>query len=71
MIDEDRIAGVLMRHPDNPAEKLVEAALDAGGEDNVTVVIIGSEVQPSRVRTNRAAGCPLRPFRQKPWVSVP
>jgi hypothetical protein len=34
------IAGILIRHPENPAEKLVAAALDAGGEDN-TVVVIG------------------------------
>jgi serine/threonine protein phosphatase PrpC len=41
MVDDDEIAGLLMRHPENPAERLVAAALDAGGEDNVTTVVIG------------------------------
>ena len=41
MIEEDEIAGILIRHPENPAEHLVAAALDAGGEDNITVVVIG------------------------------
>lgn len=41
MIDNDEIAGILTRHPESPAEQLVAAALDAGGEDNVTVVVIG------------------------------
>lgn len=42
MIDDDEIAGILMRHPDNPSERLVTAALDAGGNDNITVVTVGS-----------------------------
>ena len=41
MIDDDEIAGVLMRRQENPAKQLVAAALDAGGEDNITVVVIG------------------------------
>jgi serine/threonine protein phosphatase PrpC len=41
MIEEDEISEILVRHPDNPAEQLVAAALDAGGEDNITVVVIG------------------------------
>ena len=41
MLDEAEIAGILDRNPDNPAEKLVAAALDAGGEDNVTAIVIG------------------------------
>jgi PPM family protein phosphatase len=41
MIEEDEMAGILIRHPENPAEQLVAAALDAGGEDNITVVVIG------------------------------
>jgi serine/threonine protein phosphatase PrpC len=47
MIDNDEIAGILTRHPENPAERLVAAALDAGGEDNITVVVIGPML-PSR-----------------------
>jgi PPM family protein phosphatase len=41
MIDDDEIARILMRHPENPAEQLVAAALDVGGEDNITVAVIG------------------------------
>ncbi len=50
MIEEDEIAAILIRHPENPTEPLVAAALDAGGEDNVTVVVIG----PIRSSTVRA-----------------
>ncbi len=42
MLSDDEIAGILIRHPDNPCEKLVSAALDAGGNDNITVVVIGT-----------------------------
>jgi PPM family protein phosphatase len=45
MIEEDEIAGILIRHPENPAEQLIAAALDAGGEDNITVIIIGARIQ--------------------------
>jgi serine/threonine protein phosphatase PrpC len=41
MIDDEEIGGILTRHPENPAGRLVAAALDSGGEDNVTVVVIG------------------------------
>lgn len=45
MIEEDEIAGILIRHAENPAKQLIAAALDAGGEDNITVIIIGARVQ--------------------------
>jgi serine/threonine protein phosphatase PrpC len=41
MLDDVEIAGVLARNMANPAERLVAAALDAGGRDNVTVVVVG------------------------------
>jgi protein phosphatase len=41
MIDEDEIAGILARHREDPADQLVAAALDAGGQDNITVVVVG------------------------------
>ena len=41
MLSDDEIAGVLDRCPANPADALVSAALDAGGADNVTVIVIG------------------------------
>jgi PPM family protein phosphatase len=40
MLSDDEVAGVLLRLPPHPAEALVSAALDAGGEDNVTVIVI-------------------------------
>lgn len=42
MVDQDEIAGILLRQPDSPAERLVAAALDAGGKDNVTVIVVGA-----------------------------
>jgi PPM family protein phosphatase len=41
MVQEDGIERVLSTHPDDPTERLVAAALDAGGKDNVTVIVIG------------------------------
>jgi serine/threonine protein phosphatase PrpC len=41
MVQEDEIGRVLSTHSDDPAERLVAAALDAGGKDNVTVIVIG------------------------------
>lgn len=47
MVREDEIGRVLSTHPDDPAARLVAAALDAGGKDNVTVIVIGPRtVQP-------------------------
>lgn len=41
MIEEDEIAGILVRHSEDPAQQLIAAALDAGGEDNITAVVVG------------------------------
>lgn len=40
LIQDDEIANLLQRHASNPAEALVEAALEAGGDDNVTAVVV-------------------------------
>ena len=43
MITEDRIGSILREHPENPeapARRLISAALDAGGTDNVTVIVV-------------------------------
>jgi serine/threonine protein phosphatase PrpC len=43
MVPEDRIAEILSESPGNPerpARELMDAALDAGGTDNVTVVLV-------------------------------
>jgi protein phosphatase len=46
MISDEEIAALLRSGPRHPAAALVEAALDAGGNDNVTVVVLG----PANVR---------------------
>ncbi len=40
MIDDETI-GKIMRKAEDPAKELVEAALDAGGKDNVSVIVAG------------------------------
>ncbi len=42
MLSDDEIAADLAKRRSDPAQSLVSAALDAGGSDNVTVVIIGA-----------------------------
>ena len=44
MLSDQEIASLLLRAPPHPAEALVSAALDAGGEDNVTVIVINRTV---------------------------
>jgi serine/threonine protein phosphatase PrpC len=46
MLSDEEIVGVWRRNPTDPAERLVAAALDAGGKDNVTVVVVGSPDKP-------------------------
>jgi serine/threonine protein phosphatase PrpC len=43
-LGDEEIAAVLRDSGDDPAERLVAAALAAGGADNVTVVVLESEV---------------------------
>jgi len=42
MLDDDQIQGILADHPDPQAaaDALVEAANEAGGEDNITVIVL-------------------------------
>lgn len=40
MCSDDEIKDILLEECDNPAEKLVEKALENGGEDNVTCIVI-------------------------------
>lgn len=43
MVSEERVAAILGQHPaepETPARRLVSAALNAGGVDNVTIVIV-------------------------------
>ncbi|QQO35338.1 serine/threonine-protein phosphatase [Bradyrhizobium diazoefficiens] len=53
MVQENRIAALLAGPTINPAEHLATAANDAGGNDNITVVIIGPKatVGPTVRRT--------------------
>jgi protein phosphatase len=48
-VDEQRIAGVLadFEDPDEAARRLVDLALEAGGPDNVTVIVARYQVLPS------------------------
>ena len=41
MLTEGEIASVLHHNPGDPASALVDAAVEAGGRDNVTVIVIG------------------------------
>lgn len=55
MVAEARIAGILADSPDDPegpARALLSAALDAGGSDNVTVIVVDVREEPPR--TERA-----------------
>lgn len=47
MVQEDEMSLALSKNPADPAEHLMAAALDAGGKDNVTVIVIG----PKAVRS--------------------
>lgn len=40
LLADDEIANIVVRNPNNPADALLAAALDAGGDDNVSVVFI-------------------------------
>ena len=40
MVDDETIARILQNSP-NPAEDLINAALDNGGKDNVSVIVVG------------------------------
>jgi protein phosphatase len=59
MVSESRISEILLESPDDPeqaANSLLSAALDAGGNDNITVVVVDVKEQaapPRRVRTGR------------------
>jgi serine/threonine protein phosphatase PrpC len=49
MVPEGRLSGMLAASPEDPegaARRLVSAALDAGGTDNVTVVVVDVKEQP-------------------------
>ncbi len=59
MVAEARISEILIESPDDPeraARGLVSAALEAGGNDNITVVVVDVKEQaapPRRVRSRR------------------
>jgi hypothetical protein len=59
MVSESRISEILLESPEDPeqaANSLLSAALDAGGNDNITVVVVDVKEQaapPRRVRTGR------------------
>lgn len=46
-LDDARIAAILADDDEDPATSLVDAAVAAGGRDNVTVVVLFSQVSPA------------------------
>ena len=54
MLSEDDISRILNSGPANPAAMLVEAALEAGGHDNVSVIVI--EPSKNEVQLNDLCG---------------
>jgi serine/threonine protein phosphatase PrpC len=63
MLSEEDIVDVLLRRTAHPARALAGAAVDAGGNDNVTVIVINSAPQPSWCPREKARreGSPARP----------
>ena len=58
MVPEDRVAEILSEHPDDPegtARSLLSAALEAGGNDNITTLIVDLKeyVPPAPARDDR------------------
>ena len=67
MVHEDGISLILAESPDDPekaARGLLSAALDAGGNDNITVVVIDVKEQPER-----QTEAPARPERRSGGTS--
>ncbi|WP_025157418.1 PP2C family protein-serine/threonine phosphatase [Leifsonia aquatica] len=42
-LSDDRIAAILAERPEDPAGALVDAAVEAGGHDNVTVLVVEAD----------------------------
>lgn len=41
MVDDEEIADILLSRPDEPAISLINSALQGGGRDNITAIVIG------------------------------
>lgn len=67
-VEDDQIAEILSRHPDNreAVDQLVQAALDNGGGDNVTVILVSAP--DNAPRTLEEAQRPPRGQRFKRWA---
>ncbi len=62
-VDERVVAGLLPhRHPDDAAQALVDAALAAGGRDNVTCVVSDIDDGPRMACDGRLLGAMADPF---------
>jgi PPM family protein phosphatase len=73
MVDEDAITGILVEHtdPQAAADALVEAANGAGGQDNITAVVIDVLEGSGEVPTEIAAptrSAPARPVTSQPPI---
>ena len=40
MVSEQEIVKIIKQNPETPNKKLIEAANNAGGSDNITVIVI-------------------------------
>ncbi len=67
MVRHDEIRAILTDHadPDEAVRMLIEAANDAGGQDNITVLIVEAQGEP------RAGGAPGPVLVEKPTTAKP
>ena len=70
MVPETRISEILLDTPDDPSGRrasLLSAALDAGGNDNITVVVVDVKEQARAAAPRRPARGAPAPARCAPW----
>ncbi|HEX5700194.1 MAG TPA: Stp1/IreP family PP2C-type Ser/Thr phosphatase [Rubrobacter sp.] len=74
MVSETGILEILAESPDDPeraARALLSAALDAGGNDNITVVVVDVKEQPAAEVREGHAGAPSEVLRSGQGVEAP
>jgi PPM family protein phosphatase len=74
MVSETGISEILAEYPDDPeraARVLLSAALDAGGNDNITVVVVDVKEQPAAEVREGQAGASSEVLRSGQGVEAP